>query len=350
MRANQALLLAILVVLGVGCPGERMPPPGPPVPPPTPLAPAPPDGPVGSLSVLVQDERGRPLEGAVAWVSGHKDTSPMSGEPVVLSQVGLEFRPSLLVLRRGQALEMHNEDAELHNVHGNGACCSALNLSMPAGATQKQVLTEVGEAMILCDIHAHMSATLIVLDDAFAISDASGRATLADVSSGKRKVHVRAHHRVKVDLEVEVAPATSTSVTAVLAAEKPGPSVVPPEKLPWPTLAVRLGDSLEEAVRWAATGDAASAREAAEEGQGRWFAGSGLKEAIRENEADWGHQGMAGSMTSALRRLATKADAAAQLEGQARAQACADLKAEVERVMGGVIAAANKLPKRGAEK
>jgi plastocyanin len=303
------------------------------------------------VSVLVQDERGRPVEGAVAWISGNKDTSPLPDEPVVLSQKGLEFRPSLLVLRRGQSLEMRNDDPELHNVHGNGACCS-FNLSVAAGTARKQVMNDAGEAMLLCDIHAHMSATIVVLDDAFALSDASGHASLAAVPPGKRKLHVRGHHRVKVDLEVEVAPAASASVTAVLAAEKPGPSVVPPEKLPWPTLAVRLRASLDEAVRWAAAGDATSAREAAEEADGVWYAGSGLKVAIRDFDADAGgaHADRWQMISSQIRRVATKSAAAAQMQGEERTKALADLALLVENIGNWVSDPADKLPKREAEK
>src|SRR5579864_2955199 len=120
-------LLGLLSLVALGCPsekkGEPRPPPGPP-----PLQTA---SPAGSVSVLVQDERGRPFEGALAWVSGNKDASPLPEEPVVLTQVGIEFRPQLIVARRGQTLAMKNEDPELHNVHGNSSCC-AVNISMPA--------------------------------------------------------------------------------------------------------------------------------------------------------------------------------------------------------------------------
>src|SRR5437870_4051031 len=99
-----ALVVAILAVSGCG--GELS----------TARAqgqPAPVASATGALDVLVLDEKGRPIEGAVAWVPGVKPEGPLPAEPLVLEQHGLEFRPGFLAARRGRTLEVRNLDQEV---------------------------------------------------------------------------------------------------------------------------------------------------------------------------------------------------------------------------------------------
>src|SRR5262249_10293242 len=145
----------------------------------------------GQLNVTVVDEKDRPVEGAVVWAVGTKIAGPVPSEPVLLEQKGLEFRPRFLVARRGQTLVATNEDPEVHNVHASDACCSMNDMVSPGVRKKVRVLDQAGEATILCDIHAHMRCTLVVLDAIHARTDAAGLALL-ELPLGPRKLRARA--------------------------------------------------------------------------------------------------------------------------------------------------------------
>ncbi len=289
----------------------------------------------GTLDLLVTDERDLPLKGAVVWAPGTHLETAVPAEPVVIEQEGLEFRPRFLVARRGQTLEVRNSDPEVHNVHSSDACCEWNQMVKPGDASKK-TLDSAGEAVFLCNIHAHMRCTLLVLDSLHAITDSSGHARL-ELPLGPRKLRVLALDRERADLELTIAAVTTAKVVLQLPAA--GPLVVAPEKLPWPTVAVRLGEALDEAVRLARLGRAEDARAAAEEAWGKWFKGAGLYGAIKNDPT---HPDMAGTFDSELRSLAPRAERAASGDDAAKDQ----LARHVEKTKNMLLDIARELPKR----
>ncbi|MBI3725242.1 hypothetical protein HY251_15025 [bacterium] len=360
MGEMNARALAVLVsaLALAGCPGgSGAPLPVPPVPSPASsqgVANASSSSGTGTIDAVVQDERGRPFEGAVLWCTGVKPSSPCPGEPVILEQKDLEFRPSLLVARRGQRLLVRNSDQELHNVHSQDSCCE-WNVSVASGKTDSRVLDVAGEALLLCNVHSHMRAELLVLDAEFARSDAAGKARLEGVPAGARKLAVRAFDRSPIEVDLTVEKGATASVTARLpaVATKGGVRIVPPEELPWPTLAARVRGALEDSVRWASQGDAASAREAAELALGRWYSGSGLKKAVLDFDRESGireHFGRSQDLGSSIGRLARQAELAASAPPEEREPVLEKLRSQVEKTSTSVEDVARKLPKREPER
>jgi plastocyanin len=305
----------------------------------------------GSLAVTVEDERGRPLEGAVVWLQGEAPRTPVPSEHALLEQKDLAFRPPLLVARKGQTLEVRNDDAELHNVDSPAECCR-MNVSMIAGATHTRVLDAAGEATFLCDIHSHMRCVVLVLDADFARTGPDGRAVLEGVSAGARRLQVYALDRPRFRGDLEVAPGAPTPVAVKLEPRAVARLVEAPEKLPWPALAAKVEDTLAAAERWASLGDAASARESCEEALGRWYSGSGLYDAVRQLDAaevDQGrteHKGRADELKSALRRCAPKAEAAASAPAESRSEPLARLREHDAHVASALLEIARELPRR----
>jgi plastocyanin len=345
MERTGALLAALVVLATAGCPGTARPGGSPPLDSsasPAAKAPEAEAASVGSgtLDLLVLDDRERPIEGAVVWAPNLRSNAAPPGTPVVIEQEGLEFRPRFLVARKGQTLEVRNGDTENHNVHSTDSCCE-WNVMVPIGATSSRILDQAGEVTFLCNIHAHMRCTLLVLDSPSAATDASGHARL-ELPLGARRLRVRAQDRERAELDVTVAAVTTARVT--LAPLPQGPLVVPPEQLPWPTLAVRVGEALEEAVKRARAGDGDGARSAAEEAESKWFSGSGLFGAIRafEGETPEHPRGTAEDLKGQLRRMPLKAENAA---AQGR-EAADQLGRQATRLENLLLDIARKLPKR----
>jgi plastocyanin len=306
------------------------------------------DAETGTLEVVVRDARGRPVAGAVAWVPGVKPRTPIPDDAAVLNQEGLAFRPSLLVARKGQKIEFRNSDPEVHNVHAGSPCC-AWNFSVTSGKSEIKVLDEACEVTLLCDIHVHMRAELLVIDADFARTDATGVARLAGVPLGKRRVQVRAADLVAATVNVDVT-AGINSVAVALAAPPPAPSVVPPEKLPWPALAAGARDSLEESLRASRAGDADRAREKADEADGKWFSGSGFFDELRRFDAESAnpsHRRRCEELRGALRRFKREVGLAAA-PGPERDQLLEKLDGQAERLAQSLLEAARQLPKREA--
>jgi hypothetical protein len=134
---------------------------------------------------------------------GSKTPSPDA--KVLLRQVGCEFQPHVVILPRGAALEITNEDAVLHNVRASDATGKTLfNIAQPVKGLRFTVgadkFTEPGMYAVSCDAgHPWMSGYVIVPEHEFyAITDETGSFELRDVPPGTYRIRMW-HEGVAVD-------------------------------------------------------------------------------------------------------------------------------------------------------
>jgi plastocyanin len=130
-------------------------------------------------------------------------------DPVVLDQQGCRFRPRVQAAPPGSTLELGNGDAVLHDVHGHLGAATVFNVAMPrAWARTPQLLTRPGLIRIGCDVHAWMSAVVLVTPTPYVtVSGEGGRFTLAGVPAGSWQL-VAWHERLgERRMVVEVPPA-----------------------------------------------------------------------------------------------------------------------------------------------
>lgn len=93
-----------------------------------------------------------------------KDAPPPEappGEPPQIDQKGQTFRPRVVVVPKGRPVIFGNSDAEAHNVHIMAQGVN-FNQTVPAGRTVEFVPTRPGPLTVLCDVHSHMRAYIIV--------------------------------------------------------------------------------------------------------------------------------------------------------------------------------------------
>jgi plastocyanin len=109
-----------------------------------------------------------------------------------VDQVGCRYTPHVQAVTVGTTLNLLNNDAVLHNVHGTqegrGAPLTVFNVAMPfKGHKLPTVLRRPGPIKLRCDAgHTWMSAWVYVFDHPyFAVTDAKGRFTIKDVPPGK---------------------------------------------------------------------------------------------------------------------------------------------------------------------
>ena len=110
-------------------------------------------------------------------VRGPFTGAPVPTTPMVLDQRGCMFRPRVLVMQRGQVLEVRNGDPTLHNVHALSTLGNTFNVSQVAGRPPFTVALAHEEKMlrVTCDVHRWMNVYVAVVDHpSFAITGADG--------------------------------------------------------------------------------------------------------------------------------------------------------------------------------
>jgi plastocyanin len=137
------------------------------------------DGGLANVFVVVKASKGKKLE--------------VPATPVTFDQKGCEYSPHVLAVPAGSTIQVLNPDGVLHNVHVMGEENPETNRAMPK--FQKKIEWKVEKPewpiAVKCDAHPWMHAYWMVMDQPyFAVSDASGKFTIADLPAGDYEVEV----------------------------------------------------------------------------------------------------------------------------------------------------------------
>jgi len=121
-----------------------------------------------------------------------KDAPPRPGMPPVhveIRQREENFVPRVVAVPVGSTVDFPNDDPIYHNVF---SLSSAKNFNLgryPKGKTKGVTFDKPGLVRVFCDIHSHMSATVLVFNHPwYAIPDEDGRFQLPQVPSGEREI------------------------------------------------------------------------------------------------------------------------------------------------------------------
>ena len=120
-----------------------------------------------------------------------KDAPPRPVTPVrvAIHQHDENFFPRVVAVPVGSTVDFPNDDPIYHNVFSLSRT-RTFNLGRyPRGESRRVRFDKPGIVKVFCDIHSHMSATVIVLNHPwFAIPDENGRYDLAGVPPGEHQV------------------------------------------------------------------------------------------------------------------------------------------------------------------
>ena len=110
-------------------------------------------------------------------------------QPTVMDQVNLAFVPHVLPVAVGTTLSFPNSDEVRHNVFSPSSA-KRFNLgTYPKGATREVTFDKPGEVALLCNVHAEMSAYVLILETPyFIVTPRDGRFTLKDLPPGSYTV------------------------------------------------------------------------------------------------------------------------------------------------------------------
>jgi len=115
-----------------------------------------------------------------------QDVMPMR---VAIRQINESFTPRVVAVTVGSDVEFPNDDPIYHNVF---SLSRAKNFNLgryPRGDTRRVRFDRPGVVRVFCEIHSHMSATVMVFDHPwFAVPDTDGRFELPPVAAGDRQI------------------------------------------------------------------------------------------------------------------------------------------------------------------
>jgi plastocyanin len=141
-------------------------------------------------------------------VANHDDSKPNPR----ITQHNKQFEPHLLVVQVGTVIDFPNRDPFFHNVFSlfDG---KRFDLGLyEAGSTNSARFDRPGISFLFCNIHPEMSAVVVTVDSPyFAVTNTSGRASIANVPDGSYQLHVWSERALPSDQKKQVYPVTITA-------------------------------------------------------------------------------------------------------------------------------------------
>jgi plastocyanin len=122
--------------------------------------------------------------------------APATPVTVAIRQRGENFLPRVVAVPVGSVVDFPNDDPIYHNVFSLSRA-KAFNLGRyPQGRSKSQRFDKPGVVKVFCDIHSHMSATVMVFNHPwFAVPNEKGEYELTGLPPGDREI-VAWHERL----------------------------------------------------------------------------------------------------------------------------------------------------------
>lgn len=136
---------------------------------------------------------------------------------VKLDQRNQTFEPHLLAITVGTTVDFPNDDPMFHNVMSL-ARGNAFDLGRyPKGRSRSVRFDIPGIVPVVCDIHAHMSAYILVFSHPFfAVTDADGRYSIPSIPSGTYTLKVWSELGTSESKRIVIADGVTTDADFVV--------------------------------------------------------------------------------------------------------------------------------------
>ncbi len=145
----------------------------------------------GAITGNVKCKRTRYPENVVVYIEKVDDNKyPAPEEHGTLDQYNLTFVPHVIAVQKGTTIDFPNSDLVRHNVFSPPDCCKQFNLgTYDVGVVKHVTFDEAGEVPLLCNVHAEMSAFVLVLENPyFSVTGRDGAFKIENVPPGTYKL------------------------------------------------------------------------------------------------------------------------------------------------------------------
>lgn len=139
----------------------------------------------GALAGNIRGKVNGKVGAAVVWVEGVQGFEVPANKPSI-SQRGMRFFPSLLVVVAGQSVQMPNDDNVAHNVFSFSPT-KKFNLGIyPKGDYKEVTFEQAGVVDLFCSIHHQMKGRILVVPNPFYYrTRGDGNYQITSVPAGK---------------------------------------------------------------------------------------------------------------------------------------------------------------------
>ena len=168
----------------------------------------------GSITGNVKCKRTRYPENVVVYIEKVDDNKfPAPEEHGILDQFNLTFVPHVIAVQKGTTIDFPNSDLVRHNVFSPPDCSKQFNLgTYDVGVVKHVTFDEAGEIPLLCNVHAEMSAFVLVLENPyFSVTGRDGAFKIENVPPGIYKLSAW-HEKLRTitkDVTIEAGKTTS---------------------------------------------------------------------------------------------------------------------------------------------
>ncbi len=131
------------------------------------------------------------LANVFVYVKEGAKPTPATGKGGTLDQVGCEYSPYVMGVQAGQAFDVRNSDAVLHNVHTLPKNNKEKNVGQPVKGMVTPFTFDTPEVLVKfkCDVHPWMFAYVGVCDHPyFAVTDKDGNFKIGGLPAGSYTV------------------------------------------------------------------------------------------------------------------------------------------------------------------
>ena len=177
----------------------------------------------GVITGKVQCRRVRHSGDSIVYIEkvGDNNYDPPT-EHGVVDQLNLVFIPHVLAVQKGTIIDFPNSDSVRHNVFSTPDCCNQFNLGTYDIGTSKPVTFNVScEIPLLCNVHAEMSAFVVVLDNPyFGVTGKDGSFKIDNVPPGTYKLKTWHEKLRSVEQEVKVESSKTVEVSFLMKKRK----------------------------------------------------------------------------------------------------------------------------------
>lgn len=160
---------------------------------------------------------GGELANVIVFVKNAPGNYPPPPTPALLDQKGCKYIPHVSAVQVGQAVQIKNSDATLHNVHAMPAVNKQFNEGQPVQgmvSTKKFDKVEMQPFRIKCDVHGWMKSYMAVLPHPFhSVSQMNGTFSIANLPPGSYTLVAWHEKYGSQEQQVTVGPKEQKQVT-----------------------------------------------------------------------------------------------------------------------------------------
>jgi plastocyanin len=145
----------------------------------------------GSITGTVKCKRVKHPKDVVVYIEEvNGNDYPAPEEKGILDQLNLTFVPHVIAVQKGTKIDFPNSDSVRHNLYSPPDCCKQFNLgTYDVGVIKTVDFDQVCSVPLLCNVHAEMSAFVLVLENPyFSVTGKDGVFKIDNVPPGTYKV------------------------------------------------------------------------------------------------------------------------------------------------------------------